>query len=55
MGNYSIVVLDFETAALSPNYGDRALEIGAVLIRNNEIVGRFQSLMNPGMRINSGS
>lgn len=53
MGNYSVVVLDFETTGLSPNYGDRAIEIGAVLIENNLIVDRFQSLMNPGMRISS--
>lgn len=51
MGNYSVVVLDFETTGLSPNYGDRAIEIGAVLIEDNKIVDRFQSLMNPGMRI----
>ena len=53
MGNYSVVVLDFETTGLSPDCGDRAIEIGAVLIRNNQIVDRFQSLMNPGMRISS--
>jgi len=53
MGNYSLIVLDFETTGLSPDCGDRAIEIGAVLIRNNEIVDRFQSLMNPGMRISS--
>ena len=51
MGNYSVVVLDFETTGLSPEYGDRAIEIGAVLIENNLVVDRFQSLMNPGMRI----
>jgi len=51
VGNYSVVVLDFETTGLSPNYGDRAIEIGAVLIENNVIVDRFQSLMNPEMRI----
>ncbi|MFA7406077.1 MAG: 3'-5' exonuclease [Pelobacteraceae bacterium] len=51
MGNYRVVVLDFETTGLSPQYGDRAIEIGAVLIENNRIVDRFQSLMNPGMRI----
>jgi DNA polymerase-3 subunit epsilon len=53
MGNYSIVVLDFETTGLSPDYGDRTIEVGAVLIRNNQIVDRFQSLMNPGMRVSS--
>ncbi|MDD2271827.1 MAG: 3'-5' exonuclease [Desulfuromonadaceae bacterium] len=53
MGNYSVVVLDFETTGLSPQYGDRAIEIGAVLVENNEIVDRFQSLMNPGMKVSS--
>jgi len=53
MGNYSIIVLDFETTGLSPGYGDRTIEVGAVLIKNNQIIDRFQSLMNPGMRISS--
>ncbi|MCF8383596.1 MAG: 3'-5' exonuclease [Chlorobium sp.] len=47
----SVVVLDFETTGLSPQYGDRAIEIGAVLLENGEIVERFQKLMNPGFRI----
>jgi DNA polymerase-3 subunit epsilon len=53
MGNYSVVVLDFETTGLSPDLGDRVIEVGAVLIENNRITDRFQSLMNPGMRVNS--
>ena len=53
MGNYSVVVLDFETTGLSPDNGDRAIEIGAVLIENGRITDRFQSLMNPGRRISS--
>jgi DNA polymerase III subunit epsilon len=53
MGNYPVVVLDFETTGLSPDRGDRAIEIGAVLIRDNRIVDRFQSLMNPEMRVSS--
>jgi DNA polymerase-3 subunit epsilon len=53
MGNYSVVVLDFETTGLSPYYGDMVIEIGAVLIQDNRIVDRYQSLMNPGMRISS--
>ena len=52
-GSYPVIVLDFETTGLSPNYGDRAIEIGAVLIENNEITDSFQSLMNPGFRISS--
>ena len=51
MGNYSVVVLDFETTGLSPDCGDRAIEVGAVLVENNRITDRFQSLMNPGMQV----
>jgi DNA polymerase III epsilon subunit family exonuclease len=50
MGNYSVVVLDFETTGLSAEF-DRVIEVGAVLIENNAVVDRFQSLMNPGRRI----
>jgi DNA polymerase-3 subunit epsilon len=46
-----VVVLDFETTGLSPHYGDRAIEIGAVLVEHGVIVDRFQKLMNPGFRI----
>ncbi|GBE11731.1 DNA polymerase III PolC-type [bacterium BMS3Bbin14] len=53
MDNLPVIVLDFETTGLSPQYGDRAIEIGAVLIENDGIADRFQSLMNPGFRISS--
>ena len=53
MGNYSVVVLDFETTGLSPEGGDRAIEVGAVLLQDNRITDRFQSLMNPGRRVSS--
>ena len=49
----TVIVLDFETTGLSPDYGDRAIEIGAVKLENGEVVDRFQQLMNPGRRINS--
>ncbi|MGK2232368.1 MAG: DNA polymerase-3 subunit epsilon [Colwellia sp.] len=49
----SIVVLDFETTGLSPDQGDRAIEIGAVKLENGIITDKFQALMNPGRRINS--
>jgi len=51
MDGCSVVVLDFETSGLSPDNGDRAIEIGAVRVCDNRIVDRFQSLMNPGKRI----
>ncbi|MBF0587104.1 3'-5' exonuclease [Prosthecochloris sp. N3] len=47
----SVIVLDFETTGLSPQYGDRAIEIGAVRLEQGRIVDRFQKLMNPGFRI----
>ncbi len=47
----TVVVLDFETTGLSPNNGDRAIEIGAVRLQDGEVVDRFQALMNPGCRI----
>jgi len=49
----SIVVLDFETTGLSPDQGDRAIEIGAVKLENGIVTDRFQALMNPGRRIDS--
>lgn len=47
----TLVVLDFETTGLSPDMGDRAIEIGAVRLRNGEVVEEFQELMNPGFRV----
>ncbi len=49
----TVAVLDFETTGLSPTYGDRAIEIGAVLIEEGRITDRFQDLMNPGFRIDA--
>ena len=49
----SVVIFDFETSGLSPNYGDRAIEIGAVRVKDGVVVDRFQQLMNPGFRISS--
>lgn len=49
----SLVVLDFETTGLSPNQGDRAIEIGAVRIENGKVTDKFQALMTPGFPINS--
>lgn len=47
----TVVVLDFETTGLSPQQGDRAIEIGAVLLDHGQVVDRFQRLMNPGRRV----
>jgi len=47
------IVFDFETTGLSPNLGDRAIEVAAVLVVDGIVTDKFQALMNPGMRISS--
>lgn len=51
MSRYAVI--DFETTGMSPYHGDRATEIGAVLVEDGKIVDRYQSLMNPGRPIPS--
>ena len=46
-----VVVIDFETTGLPTDHGARATEIAAVLVRDGEIVDRYQSLMNAGQRV----
>ncbi len=46
-----VAVIDFETTGLSPDHGDRATEIAAVIVQDGKIVDRYQSLMNAGVRI----
>ena len=48
----TVIVLDFETTGMSPDYGDRVIEVGAVRLENGRVSERFQALMNPGRRIN---
>ena len=48
-----IAVIDFETTGLSPSMGDRATQVAIVMLEDGEVVGRFQSLMNTGVRISS--
>ena len=45
---HTIAVIDFETTGMSPSQGARATEIAAVLLRDGEVVGRYQSLMRSG-------
>ena len=51
MQSRNIAVIDFETTGLSPWAGARAIEIGVVLISGQRVVDRFQSLMNPRVRV----
>ena len=48
-----IVMLDFETTGLSPAMGDRITEVAALRIVGGEIVERYVSLVNCGLRIPS--
>ena len=48
-----IAVIDFETTGMSPGMGDRATEVAIVMVERGAVVGRFQSLMNAGVRIGS--
>jgi len=49
----TVVIFDFETTGLSPNEGDRAIEIGAVRLVNGQVKDQFQALMNPGFPVNT--
>jgi DNA polymerase-3 subunit epsilon len=52
-GADSLIVLDLETTGLSPDMGDRAIEIGAVRLEKGLVVDRFQALMDPGKRVSA--
>lgn len=49
----SLIILDFETTGLSPDNGDRAIEVGAVKLENGIVTERFQELMNPGRPVSN--
>ncbi|MDX2367751.1 MAG: 3'-5' exonuclease, partial [Colwellia sp.] len=53
MNANSLIILDFETSGLSPDLGDRAIEIGAVKLEKGKVVEQFQALMNPGRPVSS--
>jgi DNA polymerase-3 subunit epsilon len=53
MNASSLIILDFETTGLSPDMGDRAIEIGAVKLENGKVTDIFQELMNPGRPVSS--
>lgn len=47
----TFVVLDLETSGGSPKVGAGITEIGAVKIRGGEVIGKFQTFINPGTPI----
>ena len=44
-------VIDFETTGLSPQQGDRAIEIGVAVFDGDRVIDTYQSLMNPGVEV----
>ena len=52
MGDY-LAFIDFETTGLSATRGDRVIEVGIAVLNGGRIVDRYQSLINPKMRIPS--
>ena len=51
MQNRNVTVFDLETTGLSPTYGDRITEIGAIKLCGNKLCGVFQTLVNPERNI----
>lgn len=47
----TFVVLDLETSGGSPKAGAGITEIGAVKVRGGEVIGKFQTFINPGTPI----
>lgn len=46
----SFICFDIETTGLVPTR-DKIIEIGALKVKNNQIVERFQEFLNPNMRV----
>ncbi len=46
------VLIDIETTGFSPQYDD-IIEIGAIKVKNNEIIDEFQFLINIGHKLNN--
>ena len=47
----TFVVLDLETSGGAPHLGAHITEIGAVKVRGGEVLGKFQTFVNPGTSI----
>jgi len=47
----TFVVLDLETSGGAPHLGAQITEIGAVKVRGGEVLGKFQTFINPGTPI----
>ena len=52
LSNDTYIVFDLETTGLSPISGDSIIEIGAVKIKDGNIIDRYDELINPGKLLN---
>jgi DNA polymerase III epsilon subunit family exonuclease len=46
--NVPFVVFDLETSGAAPSTGAGVTEIGAIKVRGGQVIGEFQTLVNPG-------
>lgn len=53
--NTEFVIFDVETTGLSPERGDRVVEIAALKVRNSKTLGTFHSLVDPEREISFGA
>jgi exonuclease, DNA polymerase III, epsilon subunit family len=49
--NKTYVVFDLETTGLDPKDGNSIIEIGAVRVKDNQIIDRFDELINPNITL----
>lgn len=47
----TVVIIDFETTGMSPERGDRITEVGLVRLEGGYVTGRYESLVNCGVRV----
>lgn len=52
LSDEEFIIFDLETTGLYPNSGDSIIEIGAVKIKNGEIIDRYDKLINPERVLN---
>jgi len=53
--NQPFVIFDVETTGLSPQYGDRIIEIAGIKIQGGNILDRFSSLVDPLRPVSYGA
>lgn len=51
LSEVTFCVVDLETTGAAPRRGDKITEIGAVKVRGGEVLGEFQTLVNPDAAI----